>query len=104
MYNTNGKFIVKSAYKVAKKIQRGGNWVKVQVVVLGKRFGLHFGSFDYQIESKSSGGGCAMTYCPLDLICQEEGLLMRRLVPYVQEMQNQLYTPCGSALRFKTSG
>ena len=98
IYNTNGNFTVKLAYKVARKIQRGGDRAGISSGYVGKRFGLHYGSSDSQIKSKSSAGGHAMTSCSLASTCQEERLLVRKYVLYVPRNQNQPSTHYGSVL------
>ena len=63
IHNKKGRFIVKSAYKVAREILRGPNWAECSSGCAGKRDGLPYGSFISQIRSRCLNGEHVIIFC-----------------------------------------
>lgn len=63
IHNKNGRFIVKSAYKVAREMLRGSNWAECSSGCAGKRYGLPYGNFISLIRSRCSDGEHVIIFC-----------------------------------------
>ena len=73
LHNKNGKFSVKSAYKLARRTQFHGDRAEASSGCARKKFGQFCGSLKFQIKLKYLGGELARIYYQHTTICHIGG-------------------------------